>query len=277
MGIHASVSCNCYREGKASPFPLADRATFTFDPSHLPALTWLEELDEDELEDGYEDFRAWLATCCSHSNMHYAQEFIASWKGHQAFVEAIEALGKEAFPLLLSQLPDGEDGITSSDIAQAMLLEVADFEARYITLTHTVLRDTERDDIISMGSQVMNGVLAMDRLTGYDIGFNESGFFVRDRLEFNRLLFLATHVEQRLLRPELQEVMYVDRETGKTFVCHTPFGKWYNDVDGIPRMYLQQFEIVALPIQEGRFAYILEPLKRILNASIMTKNPIRWA
>ncbi len=275
MGITASVSCNCYKEGKTTPCPFGDE--FIYNASQMPALETPFNIDEDEAQERYRKFRVWLTTCCEHPDMNDTLAFIASWKGHQAFIEAVEALNDpKSFSLLLSHLPDGDDGVTSPELAQKMLDEIALFEARQSTLSHAVLMDTERGDVVSMGSQVLNGVLTMDRQTGYDIGFNAEGFFIRDRWEMNRVLFIAKRVEQRMLLPEHQQVEYVDLETGRSFVCNTPFGKWYNGEDGVPRMYLQHFHIEDRPAESGRFAYVTDPLRRVLQASVRTGNPVRW-
>lgn len=249
---------------------------FVYDPARMPALNMPPNLSESEATERYRTFRTWLATCCEHPDMNEASAFIASWKGHQAFAEALEALGADAFPQLLAQLPDGEDGITPASVAQTMLDELSAFEAQQSQLRHAVLVDSERDDVISMGSQVLSGVLAMDRQTGYDIGFDADGFFIRDRWEMNRTLFQAVRVEQRILRPEHQQVEYVNLETGKSFVCNTPFGKWYNGTDGLPRMYLKLFHVEARESESNRFSYIIDPLRRVLEASVRTQNPIRW-
>jgi hypothetical protein len=275
MGISASIMCNCYREGKTTPCPFPDE--FVADPTAMPALNWQNPPSEDEAEEAYAELRQWLARCCPHPNMNFANEFIASWKGYQTFSDALEALGADDFPHLMRQLPDGEDGITPATIAQAMLSELDNFEKRQTDIKQAILVDSERNEIISMGSQVLRGTLAMDRNSGFDIGFTEEGFFVRDRWELNRVVFLAQRVEQRLLRPEQLQVDYVDLDTGRSFACNTPFGKSFIGEDGLPRMVFRQFHVELRASTENRFAYLTNPLRRALQASITTGNPIRWA
>lgn len=202
--------------------------------------------------------------------------FIASWKGFRAFTDALEELGEEQFPTILAQLPDGEEGMTSVENVVLMLAELEAFEAQQHRVRQAVLVDSEQNVDVSMGSNVLNGTLTTNRLTGFDIGFNENGFFVRDRWELGRLLFQAMRVEQRLLHPETLQVEYVNLDTEQTFQCTTPFGKTSIDENGIPRMYLRHFHIEVREAGPERFLYITSPLKRVLEASIALQEPITW-
>lgn len=203
-------------------------------------------------------------------------EFISSWKGFRAFQDAMEALGDEKFPMIIDQLPDGDEGETSAEKAAIMLRELDVFEAEQSNITQPVLVDTERGIDVSMGSNVLGGALTLDRETGFDLGFDEKGFFVRDRWELNRELFRAMRVEQELLHPETHQVEYRDRDGDRTFICSTPFGTITTGDDGVPRMALRHFHIELRPSGEQRFAYLTVPLRSVLEASIASGNAIRW-
>lgn len=205
------------------------------------------------------------------------REFIASWKGFRDFSEALEEVGLEQFPTLVSQLPDGVEGFTSPELAQKMLDELATFNQMEHVVTRAVLVDSERENDVSIGSHVMGGALTLDRVTGYDLGFDNQGFFVRDRWELNRDLFRAMRVEQRLIHPETQTVEYLDRDSDRSFQCSVPFGKQITGDDGIARMYLALFEVQLRRLTPLRFAYITAPLERVLEVSIREKQPIHWA
>lgn len=270
MGINATVMCNCYREGRARPCPVPEH--FYYDPSVTPSL----DLDVAGHEEEHARFKSWLLEACPHPYMVYASEFISSWRGFRTFSDAVEELGVGQFPMLNAQLPGGDDGITIPRDSVLMLEEIALFEAKDSVMVQAVLVDTDRNVDISMGSHVLGGALTMDRVSGYDLGFDNQGFFVRDRWEGNRDLFRAMNVEQRLLHPEDLTVEYFDMDGGNSFRCKVPFGKPDVGEDGVPRMFLQHFHVALRPTSPDRFAYILAPLKRILEASIEMGNPIRW-
>ena len=203
-------------------------------------------------------------------------EFIASWKGYQQFVDALHELGEVYFPTILDQLPDGDEGETSPEKASTMLDELQYFIARQENIKQAILVDSERGGDVSMGSNVMGGVLSMDRVSGYDLGFDENGFFVRDRWELNRELFRAMRVEQKLVHPESLTVEYVDMDSDKSFQCNVPFGKPIPGNEGVPRMMLERFHIEIRPTHEGRFSYIVAPLQSVLEASVEDGQAISW-
>ena len=70
MGLDASVMCNCYRQGEATPCPFPEH--FSVDADGFPALNLLYEYNEDK----FDAFDTWLATCCDHPNMDYAAVFV---------------------------------------------------------------------------------------------------------------------------------------------------------------------------------------------------------
>jgi len=202
--------------------------------------------------------------------------FISSWKGFRSFMDAVEKLGEDHFPVLLDQLPDGDEGFTSADKVQALLDELRYFIEHQSDVQQAVLVDSERESDISMGSNVLRGALTTDRLSGYDLGFNENGFFVRDRWELDRILFQAMRVEQRLMNPEQHQVEYVDLDSDSRFLCTTPFGKIGTGEDGVPRMLLQFFHVELRNTAPERFAYITAPLQRVLESALSKNEGIEW-
>ena len=202
--------------------------------------------------------------------------FISSWKGFRNFMDAVKKLGAVHFPVLIDQLPDGDEGFTVADKIQNLLDELSYFIEHQSDILQAVLVDTERESDISMGSNVLRGALTTDRLTGYDLGFNEHGFFVRDRWELDRILFQAMRVEQRLINPEQHQIEYVDRDSDRQFLCTTPFGKVGTGADGVPRMMLQFFHVELRPTAPNRFAYITAPLQRVLEAALEKGEGIEW-
>ncbi len=202
--------------------------------------------------------------------------FITSWKGYSAFMDALEQVGMSHFPTIIDQLPDGDEGTTTPEKAARMRDELLYFIQQQDQVQQVVLVDAERGVDISMGSQISGGALSMDRVSGYDLGFDENGFFVRDRWEMNRDLFRAMRVQQHLLHPETHTVEYEDLDTGQRFRCNVPFGKPVPGNDGILRMHLQHFHVEIRPAAPNRFAYITDPLLRALEISIEDDVSINW-
>lgn len=272
MGISAKVTSNCYQEGKTTPCPFPEE--FEIDEVRGPILN-IKYIGN---EQKYKRFWDWLKTCCDYPDMLRANEFISSWRDYYTFRDALLSVGKEHFPMLLDNLPDGDErGITTADLSAKALGELAYFQSLEYVDESAVLVDTERNQDVSKGSNVLGGALTMDRVSGFDLGFDDEGFFVRDRWELNRELFRAKRVQQILLNPEDMYVEYKDLDSDKIFRCSAPFGQIITGEDGLPRAYLKDFHIEMRPVPPSRFAYILDPLTRVFEASVETGNAVRWS
>lgn len=212
------------------------------------------------------------------ARVHGQQEvlFISSWKGFQQFLAALDSLGAQHFPTILAQLPEGDEGVSAYEHLQAMADELAYFVAHQDSVQQVVLVDSERGHDISMGSHSLRGTLTRDREHGYDLGFDEHGFFVRDHWELNRILFQAKRVEQRLIDAGAGIVDYYDRDQGAHFRCGAPFGKIITDADGESHLLLRYFHIETRNTAPTRFAYITTPLERVLQMAIQAEAAIEW-
>ncbi len=271
MGIRASVWCNCYAKNKTTPCPYPEH--FRLDMTEGPSL----DLDIANHATEHQQFQKWLDTCCEHAGMVYLSVYITSWQGYRAFTNVLEALGQDRFQTLLKATPYGdEDGLTHPAISARILEELAYFNQLEIVTTKAVLVDSERQRDISMGSAIDGGALTIDHNTGLDVGFDDDGFFIRDRWELNRYVFRAKQVEQRLIHPESSIVEYRDLDSDRVFQCSTPFGKAIIGEDGLPRMYLWRFHVEQRTFGPGAYAHITEPLIRLFNASVEMDNPVKW-
>jgi hypothetical protein len=115
MGMDAFVPCRCWEDGrtKEPPAPRADvRRT-----EGMLDLT----LPYDGNEVLWREFDAWTHDGCRHVDMEYAAVHIGNWSGYRQFQWALDAAGRDRFPVLLRVLPDVNGGETSpSDAADAL-------------------------------------------------------------------------------------------------------------------------------------------------------------
>ena len=80
MGIDASVSCSCWRDGKAAPF---ERPELIADEGG-PRLT-VDYLANQELHKRFWD---WRQTACAHPSMYLVKVRISNWSGFREFQAA---------------------------------------------------------------------------------------------------------------------------------------------------------------------------------------------
>jgi hypothetical protein len=125
-----------------------------------------------------------------------------------------------------------------------------------------------------------------------DLGIDERGFFIVDRsAEPPREVFRSLRFEQRLLEPELTEnhrggaVEYTDLPSGKQVVFRAavsgkeipwPDGRMTNDRGQVRLEYPRFLHVERRKVTAAHFAYVLEPLTEIFEASVEIGNPITW-
>lgn len=274
MGLDASVMCTCYKLGQTTPCPFPN--DFYVDEDGFPALH-ISAADPDTKSD---EFDAWLAECCPHPFMDFATIYIADWNAYRAFVEALEQIGWEHFPTLHQQLPSENQGMTPADAAARALEELKFFKTQN-GVSKTFLVNSETHEVILGTSETEQGMFSWDGRTGFRLGYDEQGFFIRDVWDLNRELFRAMRIQQRPLasdeldRPDQYE--FTDLDTGKSFISTTPVRLFKRAEFGMTQVYPQKMHIEQRVVDAAYFDYILEPLTHIFTVAVETGNPVRWS
>jgi hypothetical protein len=276
MGLDASVMCNCYREGKTTPFPFHEY--FMLDEEGFPTLNLRYEGNEEK----FDIFEEWMTACCEHPHMDFAAVFVTNWKGYQSFLQALEQIGWDQFPTLHTELPNGNQGLTRADAAAEALKELERFVVDGSGLTKTFLVDSETDEALASSTMAYGGMFGWNGRTGMSLGFDEAGFYISDVWEFNRELFRARRFEQRVIEAESldkpQQFEFVDLDTGQRFLCSTPLKLFVKDISGqLKQTYPRLVHVEQRGVKVDYFTYIVEPLQYIFRAAVETGNPVRWS
>ncbi len=274
MGLDASVMCTCYKLGKTTPCPFP--ADFYIDEDGFIAVYILAN-DRDTKSD---EFDAWLATCCPHPYMDMSTTYIADWNEYRAFVDALEQVGWDHFPTLRQQLPAENHGTTPADAAAHALEELNFFKSQN-GISKTFLVNSDTKEVILSTAQSEEGMFSWDGRTGFRLGFDEHGFFIRDVWDLNREIFRATRIEQHQIASEeldrADQFEFTDLDTGKKFISTTPVRVFKRAEFGTTQEYPHLMHVEKRVVDTNYFAYILEPLIRILTISVETGNPVRWS
>ena len=271
MGLDASVTCACFRQGRiVSPFPAH---TFINDDGEL-ALDFPELGHEDE----YARFHEWLGTgaVCEHPGMEYVTLRISTWPGVRHLQSALKEAGWDQFPMLHAYLPIANGGQLPASAASATLEELETFKERY-TSSVPVLVNVEtgvleqEEGFYGISGHYVQGV------SGYLMGMDREGVYIEDARTLPSHSFRSRHFEQ-LLVPKQEfgsraryEIILRDMESGES--CVSP-----DIVTGRAHAVAVRVELrVELRTQRAdRFTYILAPWEQILQAARETGNPVRW-
>ena len=136
MGLDATVRCRCFEEGKLKPGPIPFDDLFVDEEGYLSSRKLSEaysRFDYRQFQARYgalEDaFREWLDSACEHEGGDYWGEHVGNWSGVGMFQYYCEQIGEETIPVLFHILPDGNGGIFPAEKAPAALAELDIFDA----------------------------------------------------------------------------------------------------------------------------------------------------
>jgi len=286
MGLDASVMCNCFARGSCKPPPIPAEHLKIDEDGYLnpPA--------EYDTEKYWNPYYIWKQTCCDHPGMNFACERISNWAGYRLFQEALETVGWENFPVLVKELPSGNGGKTSPSEATRALKELEFFRNLEVVARNTALVDVRTGYVRFEYVAAYEGVFIYgDRsASGAEAGIGEFEFFVRDK-ETKTDLFRAARFEQTFLDAQVENRAYdgrvqlSDLDSGAIYVgtiavsgdfIPWPDGRMQDNEGRYRSDYPKEFRVDVREVGPSHFAYAVEPLMRVFQASVTTGNPVRW-
>ncbi len=194
MGLDATVSCNCFKEGRTTAPPIPKEWLYLDEEGYWSCLP------EHEEKHSWSELYQWEQTCCDHEGMNYARERISNWAGLRLFQQALEKAGWENFPILRTELPNANGGKTLSEMARKAILEIQRFRQFREIGRNAALIDTKTGHLIFEHVAVYDGIFIYGGRSGLNAGIGDKDFFIRDR-ESGTVLFWATRIGQKLLDP----------------------------------------------------------------------------
>jgi hypothetical protein len=283
MGLDASVMCNCFRDGKITPPP------FPLEWLALDAEGYINLKDGFNSDENWSKQYVWQKSCCEHEDMNFVSERISNWTGCRQFQEALEELGWQYFPVLQEELPNANGGKTSSEASAKALQELDAFVSTGEIGTKTVLVDSATGEGLYEYVAAYDGIFILDGTRGINVGIGEFDFFAVDA-KSRKDLFRATRIRQfnksgKKVSGDSDELIWEDLDTGKLFESgiaihgeQTPWedGNWEKPDGRCNFKYPSAFHVERQKRLVSDFAFIVQALRTVFQASIKTGNPVRW-
>ena len=283
MGLDAAVMCNCIKEGLKIPERF--KRYFEIDEEGYPALT----LPYPGNEDIHLEFDNWLSAGCPHPNMDFVNERVSNWPGVRLFQEFLQNLSSDVFEIILDEIPNVNGGLVPPYRAEKMLYALQKFKDTNQSLEKTVLVDSHSGYIIFEYIPAYEGKMILSGREGINLGISKDHFFIENLngiILFSSKKFEQIIIDQKKTENYLESpVVYKDCGTGASFKCTTaicgeqipwPDGEWQNKKGKVRFKYPKKLQIRSVIRTINDYFYIVEPLIKVCEASIKTKNPIRW-
>jgi hypothetical protein len=275
MSFSAHVVCNCYKEGHTTEPPHNEYVKIDYDGLYLELPIELYREDEKIYFKMHEEFDDWKSTACEHSNMELADEYLCNISGMADFQRLLSELGGiDNFPILKTYLPKHNEGTLPLEFVGQALVELKALEECPQTEEQISLIVKNTNEIIA--NTTANHQRQFKFNSDYTLGLSkEKGFFInankkdydyyRDGLKFSSWNFTQHKSSQ-------SSYLFSDMMTETTFGCPLNLQPRQSDAKD---QYEFQVKIETVSIIK-HYNYIIGPLKKLIDASILSGNPICW-
>ena len=276
MSYSAYVICNCYKDGKTTEPPHKEFVRFDEDGLYLDIPDELWDKDEEKVYQMNDDFDEWKRTSCEHEEMELADEYLSNISGMGAFRHIVRELGgKDKFPILTEYLPTSNGGVLPSEFAQQALDELLLLEQEQTTEEKVVLTEKSTG---SLKASVSSDTYWFFVFTAYNkntYGIDKDGFFILENVkekdeELSYIMFRSNNFIQQTISKDRYK--FIDIPSGESFECSVKLHP-HEEVATEDYEFEVQTERVGIT---SEYEYMIEPLKRLANASIVSGNPIHW-
>lgn len=268
MGLDAFVRCRCWQDGRTTTAPVPEDLIVEDGEGYLTF-----SMPYEGHEDQHHSVDRWIRNgACPHKHMDLVSERIANWSGYRLFQSALEAAGTANFPTLSAELPNNNGGMLPPTSASAALVEIDLFRAQSEVGTETILIDASTGETLITGVPSYNGVFIWDGRTKHNFALDaDAGLTITDT---------STDPESEIFRAR----NFTQKQSWRG-------GTWFTDLDTGQRTriparapinpeespnYPRRLRVQNSPVTPDQFAYILNPLTRVLQASVETGNPVVW-
>lgn len=272
MSFSAYVVCDCYQKGKIPPPP--HKEFFKFDENGI-YLDIPEEHCENASE-MYEEFDNWKMNACEHEDMELISESLCTNLGMFLFREFVQVVGGEKkYPILTKYLPEANGGILPAEFAKQALDELLRLEQEPYEEEETQLRENESNDLLAFTRSDRNFPFIYTAYMEYVFLIDKEGFHILHNVQEGdeTIPYIAFQSKKFIQHPLSEDqFLYVDMETGDSFESSTSI---YPIGETPTKDYVIKVVSEILKPAE-RYSFLIESLKKLLEASMQTGNPIHW-
>jgi len=276
MSYSAYVICNCYSDGKTTEPPHKEFLRFDEDGLYLDIPNELWEKDEEKVYQMDADFDEWKRNACEHEEMELAHEYLSNISGMSSFRHIVRELGGiDKFPILSEYLPTANGGILPSEYAQQAFDELMLLEKEQIIEEKIVLTEKSTG---SLKASVSSDTYWLFVFTAYNkntYGIDKEGFFILENVkekgeELSYIMFRSNNFIQQTISQDRYK--FIDIPSGESYDCTV---KLHPHEEEATDNY--EFEVQTERVGiANEYEYMIEPLKRLAKASILSGNPIHW-
>jgi hypothetical protein len=272
MSYSAFVNCTCFQKGKTTPPPHQEYVQFADDGLNINLPSELLDDNEDLYFEMYSEFDKWRSTACPHEDMEYCYENLSNISGMAAFRSFIHQ--KDNFPVLKKFLPNSNGGCMPAIMAKELLTELEILENQNEVENKIYLIQKNNNNIIAICNEDDFTIFAFfDKV--YKYGLDANGFFmlrtdIENNEEVHYEVFRSKYFSIR--KSNLSgDIVVVDEKTARRYRSGMVLT---NPGENSEQVY---YIVEKRQVETNNYyQYLIEPLKKLAQASLETGNAIHW-
>lgn len=274
MSYSGIVICRCYQDGITAKPPYEEYVVFDENGLNIDYPYPDNDQNWDDFYQKDTSFKDWKSNSCQHKDMEFVDEFLTNSSGMAAFRVALqESGGVDKFPTIIAELPTCNGGCMSADKAKKVLEELEIFEKSNQKQTKIYLRNTGTDHIIAICEEDSHSIFAFFA-KDYCYALDKNGFFIlRREIENERELHYEVFRSNnfRIVNDANKRTTVINQNSIQRFTGAIPLE------ENIEYPSVQNYNVKIKQEQVSDYCgYITEPLRKLVEGSIATGNPIHW-
>ncbi len=277
MGLDAAVRCRCWEDGLCNP-PASLTPRLWYDPAtaEVNQIT-PENLSEQKILELYLEYDLWVMEgACAQRSMSIAREHVSNWGGLREFQHALHSVGEGLCATLLREIPNSNGGLTKPAAARTCLAELDHFCSLSQFGTIVELVDGDSGGVIHSLVEPYHGWLATNGATNVSFRLNVDGTFQIERGRAGvmchdpdaQILFRSRAFSQA--ETSAGEFCFTDLLSGDQLLCS-------NGLNDAPGGNPASFKVRQRTDTPARYAYCIEPLRRVFQAAVDNNHPVLWS
>lgn len=276
MSYSAFVVCNCYQKGKTTKPPFEEYVKFDEDGLYIDIPDEIWRKDEQSYYRIEDEFEEWKNNACEHKEMELCDEYLSNSLGMDNFKQIIRNLGGEKkYPTLTAHLPIANGGILPVNVASTALKELLELEKEKSIEERITLSEDKTNDLVATVNAKTYLIFVFTAGNKYNYGLDKNGFFILENIEENEeqisyVVFRSTNFLQITVSKE--EFIFVDKLTDNRFFCSVNLHPYDENSKNLYEFSIKKVNAVIA----DEYNYMIEPLKKLVKASIKSRNPIHW-
>lgn len=275
MGFNAFVICRCYQDGKTEEPPGKEYVKFDSDGLYIDVPNNIDKEQRWELED---KFDKWRSSACPHKEMELCCEHLSNNQGMYDFINML--IEKKGYPILSECLPRVNGGMMLPEQAKDCRDELERLESMDLSQIKIQLHEVFTPKLLMDVDKDHNRTFILTAYNKRNCVLSEDGFIITenktksDGETLRYIVFQSKHFTVQKVRKfffnKKPLFRYTDIDTGKRYECDI-------NLDSENLSPSKEFVVseTALKIID-EYSYIIEPLRKLIRASLDTGNPIHW-